>query len=242
MEWSKDMGYTLVRLYRNKEIIWNPQNPEYHQKDKRNDAWQELATELSAVIKKPVSALECKRKMDAILSSFRREKGKVKRLSETVEGDERPQGSTWFLYDSLTFLINKDGYRSRSSVKRDTANPPAAKISKSQPRTERTEQFVETTGTPNADECYSYGMFVANKLKRYSCHSRSVVQHAISEILYKADLGYYNRAQAISATTQTEIVSGVHCVWSQQDETDQPGQDFKNEAISDLENETEIFN
>lgn len=31
-----------------------------------------------------------------------------------------------------------------------------------------------------------------NKLKRYSAHTRSAVQHAISDVLFKADMGHYN--------------------------------------------------
>ncbi|CAL7933957.1 unnamed protein product [Xylocopa violacea] len=70
MKCSMDMLFTLVRLYKSKEIFWNPHNPEYHQEDKLNDAWQELATELSTVTKKPVLALECKKSMDALFSAL----------------------------------------------------------------------------------------------------------------------------------------------------------------------------
>ncbi|CAK9820686.1 hypothetical protein ANTPLA_LOCUS10770 [Anthophora plagiata] len=86
MDWTRDMGFALVNVYKNKEVLWNPQHCEYHQKNKRNDSWQEVADELSAIIKKPVPALECKRKMDTFLSSFRRERVKKRKISETTEG------------------------------------------------------------------------------------------------------------------------------------------------------------
>ncbi|XP_012239669.1 uncharacterized protein LOC117232586 [Bombus vosnesenskii] len=245
MDWSKDMGLSLVNLYKNKEVLWNPGNSEYHQKNRRHDAWQEVADELSLIIKKPVSSLECKRKMDTILSSFRRERVKVRKISEMAEGDsDRPSGSTWFLYDSLTFLIEKDVLRSNKSfvnVNRDEHSPPPIKVNKLQSENERIEKMSKAVETPSEDECYSYGMFVANKLKRYSARTRSAVQHAISDILFNADMGYYNQSSSVSTNTQTEP-NVVQCIWLQQNESTQQEHDFKNEVISDLENESEIFN
>lgn len=95
MDWSKDMGLSLVNLYKNKEVLWNPGNSEYHQKNRRHDAWQEVADELSLIIKKPVSSLECKRKMDTILSSFRRERVKVRKISEMAEGGMLDEFNHW---------------------------------------------------------------------------------------------------------------------------------------------------
>ncbi|KOC59506.1 hypothetical protein WH47_09028 [Habropoda laboriosa] len=237
------MGFALVNVYKKKEVLWNPQHCEYHQKNKRNDSWQEVADELSAIIQKPVPALECKRKMDTFLSSFRRERVKKRKISETTEGDsDRSHGATWFLFDALSFLIDKEVIRRPpknpvSNRDEPNANPPLSKVSGSkQSEDDRTEKLLKSVKTPNEDECYSYGMFVANKLKRYSAHTRSAVQHAMSNILYNADMGHYNQSSSVSVNTQTEP-NPMECIWLQQDENE-----FKNEAISDVENEGEIFN
>ncbi|XP_060820549.1 uncharacterized protein LOC132909637 [Bombus pascuorum] len=262
MDWSKDMGLSLVNLYKMKEVLWNPMSSEYHQKTRRHDAWQEIADELSLIIKKPVSALECKRKMDTILSSFRRERVKVRRSLKRAKGDPtKPTGSTWFFYNSLTFLIEKDVLRSKSvNANRDAHSPPPGKRNKSENDKEE---------TPREDECYSYGMFVTNKLKLYSLHTRSEVQHAISDILFNADMGYYNRSHSVSTNTQTESNVLEYILLEHNESVPQEIEfknaeiefknaeiefkneeiefknaeiEFKNEEISDLDNESEIFN
>lgn len=77
-----------------------------------------------------------------------------------------------------------------------------------QPEVELTEENLDTDSQSRRllaqDECASFGMFVGNKLRNYSFYTRSAVQHAISDILFNADMGYYNRA-ATSVEAQTEV-------------------------------------
>jgi hypothetical protein len=40
-------------------------------------------------------------------------------------------------------------------------------------------------------ECESFGLYVTNKLKTYSSHTRNYAQHLISNILFSADQGDY---------------------------------------------------
>jgi hypothetical protein len=40
-------------------------------------------------------------------------------------------------------------------------------------------------------ECGSFGLYVTNKLKNYSSHTRNYAQHLISNILFSADQGEY---------------------------------------------------
>jgi hypothetical protein len=40
-------------------------------------------------------------------------------------------------------------------------------------------------------ECESFGLYVTNKLKTYSSHTRNYAQHLISDILFSADQGEY---------------------------------------------------
>ncbi|XP_015439173.1 PREDICTED: uncharacterized protein LOC107194117 [Dufourea novaeangliae] len=199
MDWSREMSLTLVKLYKAKESLWNPRNQEHYQKLKRNEAWSSIAAELAILYKRPVSINDCKKKMDCILSSFRREKLKVKRFRN----------------------------------EKDTMSTSLPKQSSRQPERDRVEVTPETVEVPVApvtmqDECYSFGMFVTNKLRNYSTHSRCAVQHAISDILFNADMGYYDRATSSSVNTQTEPIQSN---LSNSDDL------FKNEEISDLESD-----
>lgn len=46
-------------------------------------------------------------------------------------------------------------------------------------------------GTENEDECVTYGKYIGQKLKRYTTRTKCAVQHAISEVIFKADQGLY---------------------------------------------------
>lgn len=59
------------------------------------------------------------------------------------------------------------------------------------PRLEKAFQILKDAGERN--ECDTFGMFVGSKLKQYTAFTKSYVQHAISNILYNADMGYYDR-------------------------------------------------
>ncbi|XP_076672884.1 uncharacterized protein LOC143371522 isoform X2 [Andrena cerasifolii] len=253
MEWTKEMCLTLVRLYKSKDAFWNPQNPEHYIKSKRNDAWNDVAEQLSASANKPLTMIDCKKKMECILSSFRREKLKIKKIS--IERDGEEYRSTWFLFDALAFLMDRNAYQptsitlstpvphppcdvQRNDIYRDEiqvdVSPPPPKISRVQTENERLEEILKPVEQITEDECHSYGMFVANKMKRYSTSSRSAVQHAISDILFNADMGYYERARSFSANTQSEA---AQCILFRHGETNSRTQELKNEDLSDLEGE-----
>ncbi|KZC03949.1 hypothetical protein WN55_01209 [Dufourea novaeangliae] len=242
MDWSREMSLTLVKLYKAKESLWNPRNQEHYQKLKRNEAWSSIAAELAILYKRPVSINDCKKKMDCILSSFRREKLKVKRFRNEKGTDIT---SPWFLFGPLSFLMDKGVHRSGPNIlsttvshtpdinDADTMSTSLPKQSSRQPERDRVEVTPETVEVPVApvtmqDECYSFGMFVTNKLRNYSTHSRCAVQHAISDILFNADMGYYDRATSSSVNTQTEPIQSN---LSNSDDL------FKNEEISDLESD-----
>jgi hypothetical protein len=62
-----------------KEIIWDPKHPMHFNKIRKQDAWEELGK----VMNRPID--ECKKKMENLLSSLRREKMK---MGEAVEQEK----------------------------------------------------------------------------------------------------------------------------------------------------------
>lgn len=46
-------------------------------------------------------------------------------------------------------------------------------------------------GAENEDECVTYGKYIGQKLKSYTTRTKCAVQHAISEVIFKADQGMY---------------------------------------------------
>jgi hypothetical protein len=75
MEWTRESVIELIELYKRKEIIWDPKHPMDFNKIRKQDAWEELGKEMN----RPV--VECKKKMENLLSSLRREKMKMRKSS-----------------------------------------------------------------------------------------------------------------------------------------------------------------
>lgn len=80
MEWTREKTLYFIDMYRKKDVLWDPKHPRYFNKICKNDAWEELASELQT------TADECRKKMTGLLSSLRREKAKIKRSVKAGKG------------------------------------------------------------------------------------------------------------------------------------------------------------
>jgi len=72
MEWTQESVIELIKLYKRKEIIWDPKHPMHFNKIRKQGAWEELRKEMN----RPVD--ESKKKMENLLSSLRQEKMKMR--------------------------------------------------------------------------------------------------------------------------------------------------------------------
>ena len=81
MERTEGSVIELIELYKRKEIIWDPKHPMHFNKIRKQAAWEELGKEMN----RPVD--ECKKKMENLLSSLRREKMKMRKSSGTGRGE-----------------------------------------------------------------------------------------------------------------------------------------------------------
>ena len=74
MEWSNEKSLQLIDLYRGHECLWNPKIVDYKNRVKKVDAWNEICTQFVPKL----DVIELKKKMESLLSSFRRERQKEK--------------------------------------------------------------------------------------------------------------------------------------------------------------------
>lgn len=81
MEWSEEVTLNFIESYRSKDILWDPKNPRYYNKNRKNDAWHTLSEEFH------ISLDECKKKINSLLSALRREKAKIKKSRGTGTGE-----------------------------------------------------------------------------------------------------------------------------------------------------------
>jgi hypothetical protein len=81
MEWIQENVIEFIELYKRKEITWDPKRPMHFKEIKKQDAWEEPGKKVD----RPVE--ECKKKMENLLSSLRREKMKMIKSSGIGKGE-----------------------------------------------------------------------------------------------------------------------------------------------------------
>lgn len=92
----------LIELYKKKEVLRNPSDPDHLKKNKKEDAWQEISEDFGE------SAEVCKKRITSLLSGYRREKSKMKQSQGTGKGKisfEINKRCVVFFYTEPTFLV-----------------------------------------------------------------------------------------------------------------------------------------
>ncbi|XP_047104849.1 uncharacterized protein LOC124743995 [Schistocerca piceifrons] len=241
MEWSNDLSLQLIEAYRDRPVLWDVSHNYYKLANRRNEAWAEIAKLFNCDV------MEVKKKMNSLLSSFRRERQK-EGLRRSGTGPEEVYHSTWFAFNSLKFLFDRyrprrhrhnfeddDGdyegedfitdeepdiptdvlkmeYSEDSPVAGDSAvlerfsadgdKKPALKRKRGWSEETRLAdacgllKAAVTAGALARDDCAVYGEHVANKLRALDHRTRAIVQHAINNVLFEADMGKYSEAGA----------------------------------------------
>ncbi|KAJ8877048.1 hypothetical protein PR048_021500 [Dryococelus australis] len=77
MECSKEGQIKLIETYKQKIMIWDPDNPHLFNKSRKQDAREDIRAELDRDVN------ECKKKMESLLSALRRERRKTKDIIRT---------------------------------------------------------------------------------------------------------------------------------------------------------------
>lgn len=97
MEWCRDKTCRLIEEFRSRECLWNHQIKEYKDRQKRGDAWKELANMFGC------EAAEVEKKMKSLIGQFQRELKKTAGKS----GDGANDAPKWFAYQLMMFLKDK---------------------------------------------------------------------------------------------------------------------------------------
>ena len=70
----------FIAIYQTKRLLWDTRDPEYHNRQKREDMWKEISTKLN------IPAKELKAKMTSLMGSFRRERSRERKSFVTGSG------------------------------------------------------------------------------------------------------------------------------------------------------------
>lgn len=80
MNLNKEDILQLIHEYQKQRILWDPKDKWHFHKNKKHDAWDEIATSLD------IDVEDAKKKISSLLGSFRREKAKARKTVGTGKG------------------------------------------------------------------------------------------------------------------------------------------------------------
>ncbi|XP_041968710.1 uncharacterized protein LOC121725712 [Aricia agestis] len=96
--WTEDKCIDLIRKFRDNTILWDTKCPMFYKQHIKKKVWDNIGRVLNT------TGAECKHKMSILLSSFRREKSK---LRNSLARNGSPFQSTWFAFNELSFLLQR---------------------------------------------------------------------------------------------------------------------------------------
>lgn len=107
MDWSHERTIEFIEEYRENEILWNHQLPDFKNNKKKFDVYKRLSEKYGTDL------VEVKKKIKNIRSQFHREH---KAITKTTTGQSPKKKSKWCYYDSLLFLLDVDSPREGVSI------------------------------------------------------------------------------------------------------------------------------
>ncbi|KAJ0173650.1 hypothetical protein K1T71_010799 [Dendrolimus kikuchii] len=96
--WSHDKIMQLIELFQSRPLLWDSSTDEYKDKNKKNDAWEEISQTLN------VSRKDVETKVHVLRSQFAREKKRM--LAKKTSIGAKIQKCKWVFYEPLQFLLN----------------------------------------------------------------------------------------------------------------------------------------
>nr|CAD7201227.1 unnamed protein product [Timema douglasi] len=102
MEWSRTQTFKLIQAFKGHDILWDSTRDDYRDRAKKLCAWAAVASQVGA------SVDECRKRMESMLASFRRERAKVVKSARSPVGGYRPK---WAYWKELVFLCDSNVLR-----------------------------------------------------------------------------------------------------------------------------------
>ncbi|KAK9694462.1 Alcohol dehydrogenase transcription factor Myb/SANT-like [Popillia japonica] len=81
-DWNEENTLLPIRLYEEKENLWNPKNKDYKKTNLKLDSWDQIGEAMG------ITGEICKIKMVSVLLSNRREKAKERNSQGTGKGNK----------------------------------------------------------------------------------------------------------------------------------------------------------
>lgn len=97
MDFTHAETLTLLNIYKKFPVLWDPKARGYHDRKLKANAWSEISAEVQ------VHPEICKRKVDSLFASYRREKKKLVK-SRTSDGPGSVMVPKWRFWNAFRFV------------------------------------------------------------------------------------------------------------------------------------------
>lgn len=109
-QWNRDFLLEFIELYRSFPCVWKVKSAEYHDRIKKNKAYEALLVKYKEV-DADGTVKSVKQKIDSLRGAFRKELKKVKESLKSGTGsDDTYKPHLWY-YDNLLFLTDHETTR-----------------------------------------------------------------------------------------------------------------------------------
>ena len=206
--WTDDKISKLIELCEVRSCIWDIDSADYHNRDMKSRAFQEIADELG------MEKSDCQGKWKNLRSQFGRERNNL-RKTKSGQGTDELYKCTWRYFDALSFLsatfiagksadtINDVSENDTSGSQETSCDIPCQPSSQKRKRTPKQEEqnlkteilkrAVNVLSSP-ADEKQTktagerFGSYVAEKLNEFSSRKRALAEKKISDVLFEVEM------------------------------------------------------
>lgn len=97
MDFTHAETLVLLNTFKKFPILWNAKSSGYHDRKLKANAWNEISVEVS------VHPEICKRKIDSLFASYRREKTKLVK-SRTTDAPDNVMMPKWRFWNAFRFI------------------------------------------------------------------------------------------------------------------------------------------
>ncbi|XP_077288983.1 uncharacterized protein LOC143913201 [Arctopsyche grandis] len=190
LEWSRHHTVTLIRALKKNEILWNSSSKNFKDRRKKAQAWESIECEVGI----PVDL--CKRRVESLFASCRREKNKILKSQKVDEPDDlyQPKWVYWKEFNFLRGLPDEDNADLPLEADEEALYwSPSAR----RPPRNRKKAKLTTTIKSNGETCIlnkrlrpkdeydAFGITIAAKLRRMDENQRLMAENIVNQIMYK---------------------------------------------------------
>ncbi|CAH1998066.1 unnamed protein product [Acanthoscelides obtectus] len=206
--WDDEAVLLLIEKFHENDILWNPRNADYKNRNKRMDALNIIASVFD------IDKGEVERKLKNLTSHYFREKKKFEQLQKSGAGIDDVQEPKWFAYKALNFLrdknkplptVNSENDMDSQKSQQDNATATSSRKRRCGPDgdsdiAEALQVLKNMSASSSArDDASVFGEYIASKIRKMDPMTTSTVQYHIQNIIYQAEMGVYSRPSKVEA-------------------------------------------